>query len=37
VQISGTSQSLYGIWGSSSTNVLAVGAAGTVLKSNGTT
>ena len=33
---SGTTNSLNGIWGSSSSNVFAVGSGGTILKYNGT-
>jgi parallel beta-helix repeat protein len=33
---SGTTNTLYGVWGSSSTNVFAVGASGTILKYDGT-
>ena len=36
-ETSGTTQNLNGVWGSSSTSIWAVGAGGTILKSNGTT
>jgi hypothetical protein len=36
VQTSGTTQHLYGIWGTSATNVFAVGYNGTILHYNGT-
>lgn len=36
-EISSTTQILNGVWGSSATSIWAVGASGTILKSNGTT
>ncbi len=34
---SGTTNNLYGVWGSASDNVFAVGGGGTILKYNGST
>jgi hypothetical protein len=35
--VSGTSESLYGVWGASSSNVFAVGSQGTILHYDGST